>query len=264
MNNFNIAWLLLAILVSGSCNTEYTVVDIVNKTISSIDTVETIYYKQEMSRTNPRTGIDTIHRYREMFFQRLKQDSIVGVKGHWYFYNEARSEIIYEDIYDGQRLIRKNNLDSSIRLYDLAKHPEFLEKPFWGHNTPFGIQFSLKYMLDHQDIYTMKRLNDTSISNTECFQLAFYLEDFTSMPSFASKLIESKGSISTTIFWVDKEAFYPLRMKGESYSSVNPDQKFFIDQIYYDIAINSGFANKDIFNTSIDCYQDFEINEITP
>ena len=131
MNKIAIISLLATLLVLSSCDKKETAQEILSKTISSIDTIETIYYKQDMTRTNPRQLDDTIFRYREMYFSRLTGDSIVGVKGHWYFYSNDRSNVNYEDIYDGNRLIRKNNLDSAVRLYDLAKYPTFRDNHFW-------------------------------------------------------------------------------------------------------------------------------------
>lgn len=36
-----------------SCNRNESAIDIITKTINTIDTIETIYYKQDMTRTNP-------------------------------------------------------------------------------------------------------------------------------------------------------------------------------------------------------------------
>ncbi|PLW93207.1 MAG: hypothetical protein C0592_06855, partial [Marinilabiliales bacterium] len=58
-----------------------TAIEILQNTINAIDSVETIYYKQDMRRTNPQNLNDTIFRYREMYFKRLITDSIVGVQG---------------------------------------------------------------------------------------------------------------------------------------------------------------------------------------
>ncbi len=93
-----------------------------------------------MSRTNPRDINDTIFRYREMYFKRLITDSIVGVKGRWKMYINDKENVIYEDIYDGNRLIRKNNGDSAARIYDLVKYPDSKKDHFWSHNTLYGMQ----------------------------------------------------------------------------------------------------------------------------
>ena len=74
---------VLNILASGHLMGQVnTAQDILQRAISTIDTIETIYFKQEMVRTNPRNLNDTIHNFREMYFKRLISDSIVGVKGH--------------------------------------------------------------------------------------------------------------------------------------------------------------------------------------
>ncbi|MCB0824469.1 MAG: hypothetical protein KDC09_17360, partial [Bacteroidales bacterium] len=70
-----------------------------------------------------------------MYFKRLPSDSIVGVQGHWYMYVNDRENVVFEDIYDGNRLIRKNNQDSIVSIYDLDKYSEFKRKHFWSHNT---------------------------------------------------------------------------------------------------------------------------------
>src|SRR5210317_1920292 len=88
-------------IATGSCSNYESAHEILSKTIISIDTIETIYYKQDMSRTNPGQINDSIFRYREMYFKRLIRDSIVGVKGHWYFYNDDKTRVNYEDISDG-------------------------------------------------------------------------------------------------------------------------------------------------------------------
>ena len=118
----NICFLTCLIIIS-SCSEKKTAADILQKTINSIDTIETVYYKQDMSRTNPQNINDTISRFREMYFKRMIADSIVGVKGHWYMYIDDKKKVIYEDIYDGNKLIRKNNHDSIAKIYDLAKYP---------------------------------------------------------------------------------------------------------------------------------------------
>ena len=117
-------YFLTILIVLTSCNDIKTASEILQETINSIDTIETIYYKQDMSRTNPGNMNDTIFRYREMYFERLITDSIVGVKGHWYMYLNNKENVVYEDIYDGNRLIRKNNQVSAARIYDLVKYPD--------------------------------------------------------------------------------------------------------------------------------------------
>ena len=238
MKKTGIISLLFALVVLSSCEKNETALEILNKTIESIDTIETIYYKQDMLRTNPRQINDTIFRYREIYLKRLIQDSIVGAAGHWYFYSDDKNQVNFEDIYDGNRLIRKNNRDSLAMLYDLIKFPEFKRIHFWSHNTLYGMQYSFKHMLENIDLYKIERLNDTILMNKHCFQIEIQLEDKITMPGFATKLENNEGSVSRTLYIIDKQNYYPIRMKAENYSTSNPENKFFIDQTYYDIKFN--------------------------
>jgi hypothetical protein len=238
--------------------------EILENSIASIDTIETINYKQEMARTNPQNLNDTIFRYREMYFERLLGDSIVGVKGHWFMYVDDKVNVIYEDIYDGKRLVRKNNKDSIARIYDLERYPKFKEQHFWGHNTLYAMQHEFKYILGHRDTYSIIRLDDTLFLGSQCFQILVKLEGKTTMPGFLIKLEESEGSISETLFLIDKKTYYPVRMKGVSYMTDHPTQKIFIDQKYYDIHFNSSIDEAKYFDTSTEPLSGFMIREIQP
>ena len=217
-----------------------------------------------MSRSNPQSSNDTISRYREMYFKRLITDSIVGVKGHWYLYVNDKKNVVYEDIYDGNKLIRKNNRDSVARIYDLIKYPEFRKKHFWSHNTLYGMQYEFKYIMNNRDLYSIERLKDTIIDNKDCFQILVRLENKMTMPGFATKLENDKGSVSLNLFWIDQETYYPIRIKGENYSMANPEQKSFIDQRYFDIQFNPHIDEADHFDTSNKSIIGFEQKEVKP
>ena len=264
MNRNRIIVLLIILIGFTSCNNRKTAIDVLHETIKTIDTIETIYYKQDMSRTNPRNTKDTIQRYREMYFKRLISDSIVGVKGHWYMYINDKENVIFEDVYDGNRLIRKNNRDSIARIYDLVKYPNFKNKPFWGHNTLYGMQYEFKFILKNLDSYSIYRLNDTIVDKKNCYQIKVSLEDKMTMPSFNIRLENNKGNVSETLYFIDKETYYPIKMKGESYSTDNPKQKYFIEQRYYDIKFNLTINENDQFNTDYESIVGFEKIEMKP
>lgn len=264
MKKNRIFLIIIVLIVLVSCNRSETANDILSKTIYTIDTIETIYYKQDMSRTNPQNTNETIQRYREMYFKKLISDSIVGVKGHWYMYVNDKENVIFEDIYDGDRLIRKNNRDSVARIYDLVKYPDFKKKPFWGHNTLYGMQYEFKYILKNLDSYSIGRLNDTIINEKNCFQIQVSLEDKITMPSFSIRLEDKKGNVSKTLYYIDKETYYPIKMMGESYSTDNPKQKYFIDQRYYDIKFNLTINENVLFNTLQESINGFEEIEMKP
>lgn len=263
MKKNSIIYFLSILFVLTSCNDKETASEILQMTINTIDTIETIYYKQDMTRSNPRNINDMIYRYREMYFKRLISDSIVGAKGHWYMYINDKENIIYEDIYDGNRLIRKNNQDSVARIYDLVKFPDFRRTHFWSHNTLYGIQYEFKYILDNTDSYSIERLNDTIIDSKDCYQIKLRLKDKMTMPGFAIELEKNEGSISKTLYFIDKETNYPIRMKSESYSIDNPEEKMFIDQRYYDIKFNLNIEDNQ-FLTSDESITGFEKTEMNP
>lgn len=256
--------LFMVLIASISCNKKETASEILQKTINTIDTIETIYYKQDMERSNPRNINDTIFRYREMYFKRLISDSIVGVKGHWYMYVNDKKNVIYEDIYDGNRLIRKNNRDSIARIYDLVKYPKFKQKHFWSHNTLYGIQYEFKYMLNNTDTYSIERLNDTTIDSKDCYQIKVQLENKMTMPGFEMVHKDNKGSISKTIYFIDKKTYYPIGVKSEFYSTENPQQKTFMNQKYDDIKFNLTIDEQVQFNTTDKSIAGFEKTEMKP
>jgi hypothetical protein len=256
--------LVIILIVLSSCSKKEKPSEILQMTINTIDTIETIYYKQDMERTNPQNINDTIYRFREMYFKRLVSDSIVGVEGHWYMYGPDRKTVMYEDIFDGNRLVRKNNMDSLARIYDLEKYPGFKQYHFWSHSTLYGLQYEFKYILENADSYFLERLNDTIIKNKDCFQISVLLENSMSMPGFAVGLEDNPGSISKTIYFIDKETNYPIRMKGEFYSVDNPTQVVFIDQTYYDIIFNLEMDEDELFNTSEKIVSGYVVMEVRP
>lgn len=253
---------LIPILICNACKKEVETEEILQKTIYSIDTIETISYKQDMWRSDPQNINDSIFRYRKMYFKRLITDSIVGVKGHWYMYVNDKENLIYEDIYDGNKLVRKNNRDSVARIYDLLKYPDFKRTHFWSHNTLYGMQYEFRYMLAHTDSYTFERLGDQMIDNQDCYQIMVMLEHKMTMPGFASKLEDNEGIISKTVYFIDKERYYPIRIRGENYAMDDPGQKTFIDQRYYDIEFNQTMDENILFNTSDEVIKGFEKIEI--
>lgn len=264
MKTNRITCFLIILLILTSCNEKETASEIMQNVINTIDTIETINYKQNMTRTNPHNINDTILRYREMYFKRLISDSIVGVKGHWYMYVNDKKNVFYEDIYDGIKLIRKSNQDRTVRIYDLDKYPDFKRKHFWSHNTIYGMQYEFRYMLNNTDSYSIERMNDTIIDSKICYQIRVVLENKMAMPGFAIKLEDCEESIATTVYFVDKKINYPIRMKGEFYSSANPEQKMFIDQTYYDINFNRKINEEEQFNTTNQSIKGYKIIEMKP
>jgi hypothetical protein len=263
MKIIGLTFILISLIHFNIYSQNESALIIIQKVINKIDSIETIYYKQDMHRTNPNDLSDTIFRYREMYFKRLITDSIVGVKGHWYMYTKNNIEVTYEDIYDGNILARKNNNDSVARIYDLNKYPDFRNKHFWSHNTLYGIQYELKNILSNPDYYLINRLNDTIIDNKKCYQVVIVLENMVSMPGFALKLEKNVGAISEAIYIIEKQTCYPIKIKAENYSIDNPEEKYFMDQIYYDIKFNLKIDEVQ-FSTAVEMMNGYELIEMKP
>lgn len=126
------------------------------------------------------------------------------------------------------------------------------------------MQFEFKYMLNHSNSYSIERLNDTIIGSTDCYQVVVILKDKMTMPGFATQHEDDKGSISKTTYFIDKETNYPIKVKGEFYSTDNPEQKMFIDQTYYDIKFNLKINEDEQFNTTNESIEEYKIVEMKP
>jgi len=126
------------------------------------------------------------------------------------------------------------------------------------------LQYEFRYILDNTDSYSIERLNDTVIESRYCFQIVVRLENKMTMPGFAAKLEESEGSVSKAFYFIDKQTYYPISMKGEIYSQDNPEQIFFIDQRYYDIKFNLEIDEDVQFRTSNEVIEGFKIKEMKP
>ena len=85
-----------------------------------------------------------------------------------------------------------------------------------------------------------------------------------SMPGFAIELEDNEGSISKTKYFIDKETYYPIRIKSERYSIENTEQKIFMDQNFYDIKFNLTIEDDVQFNTSKESITGFEKTEMKP
>lgn len=260
-----IFWVILFFAILLSCKKHEAAIDILKNTIHSIDTIETVSYKQHTMRSNTQHPDDTVYTYRKMYFKRLVSDSIVGVKGHWYFFNASKEGINYEDIYDGDMLIRKNNRDSVAVIYNLLKYPEFKRGHFWGHNTPFSLQFTLKQILKAPGVVYISMLNDTLINKKACYQIRIIMENKGSdLPGFKFKLIDKPGQASRILFNIDKINYYPLRVRMENYLLDQPENVFFLDQFYTDVEFNVSKIDSGQFDTSVNKLKGFTLTEQIP
>lgn len=255
---FTYFYFLLLLLVS--CSQEKKPTEIIQNTISSIDTITTIYYRQSQLRGNTENNKNVTQRERTFYYERIETDSIIGAKAHIYFFDSTY--IFLEDIYDGNKLIRKHNRDSSARVYDLIKFPELRKKPFWGKTTPYVIQYMLNCAIENKDFYTFELGKDTIINEKDCYCLKTILRKKALMPGFHKFEIDT-NRVETMILFIDKLSYYPQRIRMEVYFIDNPDNVYFTDNSFYNIKFNLEL-NDSLFNTSEKVIKGFRIKEIKP
>ena len=257
-SNFCILSLLLLSFVS--CNQEEDPIKVIQNTINSIDTINTICYQQTQLIGNTENIENVKQKERTFYYERLKPDSIIGAKAHIYFFDSTY--VFLEDIYDGNKLIRKRNRDSSARVFDLIKYPDLRKKPFWGKTTPYVIQYMLNQAIENKDFYTFELGKDTVINERVCYYLKTILRKKALMPGFY-KFENDSNRVETMILFINKLNYYPQRIRMEAYFIDNPDNVYFTDNTFYNINFNPEL-NDSLFNTSDKVIKGFRINEIKP
>ena len=243
-----------------SCNIEKDPIGIIEQTIKSIDTINTIYYQQTHFLGSSDNIENVVQKERTFYYERLKTDSLIGAKAHIYFFDSTF--IFLEDIYDGNKLIRKLNRDSSVRIYDLVKYPELLNKPFWGKTTPYVIQYMIKYAIDNKEFYSFSLENDTVINQKKCYKLKTVLRKKALMPGFYKSEIDT-NRVETMILFIDKMSFYPQKIRMEVYFIDNPKNVYFTDNNFYNLKFNIELSDS-LFDTSEEIVKGFTIDEIKP
>lgn len=243
-----------------SCNQDRDPIKVIQNTINSIDTINTIYYQQTQLRGNTENIETVTQKERAFYYERLESDSIIGAKAHIYFFDSTY--IFLEDIYDGNKLIRKHNRDSSARVYDLIKFPELRKKSFGGKTTPFVIQYMLNYSIENKEYYSFELGEDTMINGKDCYCLKTILEKKALIPGFYEFTIDT-NRVETMILFIDKLSYYPQRIRMEVYFMDNPDNVYFTDNTFYNLKFNPEL-NDSLFNTLDQVVTGFRINEIKP
>lgn len=68
-------------------------------------------------------------------------------------YMDDKENVIFEDIYDGNKLIRKNNREGTARVYDLIKYSEFKRQHSDQNN--FNLIVLITYNNCHRDYFSL-------------------------------------------------------------------------------------------------------------
>lgn len=249
----NIIWLAL-------CKPDPNPERIMQKTIDSIDKIKSISYNQHLIRTNPRNPDKIIKRDRSFLYKKLKGDSITGAKTHINYYSEG--VIVYEDIYDGNHLMRINYYDSTAGYYDLIKYPEIKRSNrFWRKNSPYTIQALLNFTLQNKNEYTIEQKNDTIIDHKACYSIKTTLYNKSTFPGFNHNFIKSLGNIECSYYYINKHNYFPLKIRFEQFAINNPQQIYFTDHQFYDIVFNPDISD-DVFTSPPSKLKGFKINYV--
>lgn len=82
------------------------------------------------------------------------------------------------------------------------------------------------------------------------------------MPGFYEFTIDT-NRVETMILFIDKENFYPQRIRMEVYFIDNPDIVYFTDNTFYNIEFNPKL-DENLFDTSNEIIIGYKIREMEP
>jgi len=258
--NIRVIFLLVIVFFLTACHNNEDAKNIIGNTIEAIDCVETVKYNQLLVRGNTQQPALNKTNQRHFVYSRLEKDSITGAKAHIYFLDDAT--VFHEDIYDGQKLIRKHNEDSTARIYDLVQFPGLKKQHFWGKTTPWVIQYMLRYALNNREYYKYQIGQDTMINAKECYTVKTILDGMALMPGF-NTFIKDANRVETMILYVDKNTFYPQTMRLETYFKHEPQVHYFTDHRFTDIVLNPDLREM-FFSVSDSLLKGYDVTMVEP
>jgi hypothetical protein len=254
--------IFLNILLLAMSKKEPNPIAIIQNTIQTIDTIRSISYNQHLVKNNLQYIDSVIERDRACVYKKLPGDSITGAKAHIYYYSGGVT--VFEDIYNGDFLIRKNHVENSAQFYDLIKYPEIKNSNgFWRKNTPYTIQALLDFTLKNKNDFKIEILNDTLIDSNECFCIKTSLEDKNTSTTYNKYFTEKPGGIEESYFYINKGNYYPQKIRIEISENNQSDRIVFTDYRFYDIIFNQQLNDK-LFSNQTENIKNFNKQHITP
>ncbi|MBI9053568.1 MAG: hypothetical protein JEY96_07100 [Bacteroidales bacterium] len=254
--------IVLNIFLFVLCKKERDPIAIIQNTIQTIDTISSISYNQHLIKNNLQNIDSVVERDRACMFKKLSGDSITGAETHIYYYSGGVT--VFEDIYNGDFLIRKNHVENSALFYDLIKYPEIKNSNgFWRKNTPYTIQALLDFTLKNKNDFKIEILNDTIIDSNECFCIKTSLEDKNTSTTYNKYFTKKPGSIEESYFYINKKNYYPQKIRIEISEKKQPEKIIFTDYRFYDIIFNQQL-NDELFSNQNENIKNFNIQNISP
>jgi len=238
--------IVLNIFLFVLCKKERDPIAIIQKTIQTIDTIHSISYNQHLVKNNLQNIDSVIERDRACIYEKLPGDSIIGAKAHIYYYSGGVT--VFEDIYNGNFLIRKNHVENSAQFYDFNKNPEYKKNnSFWRKNTPYTIQALLDFTLKNENDYKIEILNDTIIDTIACYCIKTSLQDKNTSTTFNKYFTKKPGSLEESFFYINKVNYYPQKIRVEISEKNQSEKILFTDYRFYDIIFNSNIKDSIFF-----------------
>jgi hypothetical protein len=123
------------------------------------------------------------------------------------------------------------------------------------------MQAMLDFTLKNQNEYSIQLLNDTIIENIECFCIRTIIKDKTTIPGYNNDFTINSGYIETSYFYINKNNYYPQKMRLEISKTDDPKNISFTDHEFYDIRFNQKIE-EDIFSVQQNSMKNYIIQNI--
>ena len=253
---------LILVVLMASCGERHKAIRIMKKSIANLDTVETIYYKQLRSKNFVADPDFIRESSREYFIDRLRKDKLAGAKVHILY--KVKDVVVNQDIYDGNKLIRKNNNYNYAAVYDFKKYPELKENNnYWNIYTPENTKRVLKALIKNKGEIDISMIQlDTAYTN-DFTAIRFVMDNLTVKPGTEKIIQDYPGYISTIDIYFDKKNYFPSKIRTEWFHKSDTAKVLFSDEFNYGMKFNYMIVDS-MFHTRSYVLQGYEFGEMKP
>lgn len=197
-----------------SCNK--TDMEILNKTITQLTSIEQIEYKvinEDYDKANNENRKDTATCY----FDFSSKDTLIGTKYHF-------TSSLGEQVFDGNKEFTSLN-EQEIILYNDKPTKRRVTSSIFMHNSLFALRKVLPEIINDSTI-TISRLQDTTISSKECYKFKILMPGkYIDMGGVLTEIQTDEEEIPTLEYELSilKENYLPIQFgniqpKGNGYS----------------------------------------------
>ncbi len=260
MRNSIIVLILVGLMFS--CGERREAISIMKKSIRNLDTVESVYYKQLHSRNFVADPDYITESSREYYIDRLPKDALAGAKVHIFY--KLNDIVANQDIYDGYKLIRKNNNYNYAAVYDYKKYPELREdNDYWNKYTPENIRRVLKAIIKNRNEIDIEMIKLDTAYVEDFTALRFLLDNLTIKPGAKEVIQAYPGYISTFDIYFDNKNYFPRKIRIEWFHKSDTAKVLFYDEFNYGMKFNYMIVDS-MFHTRSYVLQGYEVGEMKP